>query len=274
MTADGTDGADKARPGKLRIRERKRVRGRIHNKIATTAKAQKRSTDKPLAAQVLSENGGMTKIDFTPKLMSRGVPNAVKDTVLTDKDGMVEVPTVPDAPTPGQTKGEWEEQKVAQVEKLLLQGVREPALIQHYLNLSSRAQADTFIRRVKARWEVVGGTGNTRQDRGEMLAHIELLTNRIWSDYQAAATLQERAYLATLMMRLIDQRMTLYGLTETSIRQVLIVTEDSEVMERIKKQTKMAEFAALLAEKIARRRREMEDQNTITVDSETTRDKE
>lgn len=154
---------------------------------------------------------------------------------------------------------DYVDQMVTKVELLMVQGVKAPALLCSTVQHEDGTEVDVgtmrrWIQRVYARWEVSGSASDLRKERGEALANIELLNNKLWVDFQNANDIRDRTWIAGLLMRLLEQRMALWGLTGDNIKQIIMVQEDSEVMTRIRRQNDLSMLASRFADIIAKRR--------------------
>ena len=117
------------------------------------------------------------------------------------------------------------------------------------------------MQRVYARWEVLGSTNDLRRQRGEEIARLSLIENRLWvimsNIKDNAEGSRDKLWVLGMINRLSDDRRMLTGLTEDAIKQCMQAPEDSEYANRIKKQKGLADMAGQLLDIIRARREEI-----------------
>ena len=90
-------------------------------------------------------------------------------------------PTYPPGPETGVLR---DEQQVVRVEMLMTGGVRDKRQLMQYLDVDDPRQMERYIERVHARWVLLGQTNNLARHRGEGLARLDLIEQRLWSTLQ------------------------------------------------------------------------------------------
>lgn len=178
----------------------------------------------------------------------------------TDPDGNITVLVTPDEVPAGMEREEWLEMKVAACERLMLQGVRDTRMLMKLLELG-RSTVEKLVKRVEARWTALGGAQDLRGARGEALSHLEMIINEYWSNYRTAEnqeTAGNRAFQKTMIlsyiMQAMERKMTLQGLSTENVQMLLHVSDDAEVVQRIRRHSVIGEFAGKLLDVIAKRR--------------------
>ena len=73
----------------------------------------------------------------------------------------------------------YEEQQTSRVEKVMMQGYRDPIQIARQMNMSAR-EIEEYMRRVQARWDIEGGQKKFMEYRGESLYRLRALEARLW----------------------------------------------------------------------------------------------
>lgn len=195
--------------------------------------------------------------------------------VITDATGHVDLLSTPEKVPAGMTRDEWLEQKAASCEMLMLQGVRDNRLLCKMLDLP-RPTVDIVTRRVLARWEVLGGNNDLRGAKGESVAHLDMIVNELWSIYRGLANEEknnskafQKSMVLGQILGVVDRKMNLQGLSQTNIQMLLSVSDDSEVVQRMRQHQAFGELASRLLDKIKLRRMAAEADITILPEEKT-----
>lgn len=194
-----------------------------------------------------------------PVELPHGTPPEDRALADTDSDGKVALVRTPKRPLSGQSVAEWEEQKVAAMEKLMHQGISDSATLNKLLDLSND-QGRRFRSRVKARWAALGTSSDPHEDLGKCRSYVEYMQNKLWLDYQNLPknSVRERAFIVSLLMQLFQQQKELYGIDDKAVKRILTMSDDTEVMRRIGKNALLAEVTGKFADILQRQRQTAE----------------
>lgn len=141
----------------------------------------------------------------------------------------------------------------------MLQGVRDERLLTNLLGVP-RPTADLLVKRVLARWTALGGESDLRQSRGEALVHYEMIINELWGTYRAVENKEggakggapfQKTMILQHIMSALERKMELQGLSSQNVEMLLHVSDDAEVVQRIRKHAIIGEFAAKLLDRIS-----------------------
>lgn len=200
----------------------------------------------------------------------------LEETIIAESGGTLQVLDIPEVFPPEMEAIEIQAQKLAQVEHLMLQGIRTPHLIAQATSITEPL-AEKYVKAVLARWQALGGEVDMKAQRGEALVYMDLLTNTLWSQFQAAKKLVDEQMklplerpdgddrpkrdmrivganqarmlnLNTQIIALNTQRHQLYGLTPQAVNQMLVIggDGDAEVLTRLRKQQGVKELLGKL----------------------------
>ena len=187
-----------------------------------------------------------------PKIRTR-VRRSEAKRPMTDVEAM-------DAPTrinklPDTTRSQSEEpaafkeQRISQVELLMLKGFTTPFAIGSMLSDLSTTQIEKYIDLVLARWEITGGNRNFEVKRGQQINRVEQLMQESWVLYQNfdAKTGKDVAVKNGILRSLgtmNKQLSELHGITAKSVTRHMTSSGDrSDHIKRMEKQKKLVEIA-------------------------------
>jgi hypothetical protein len=128
---------------------------------------------------------------------------------------------VPDVPTYGSDDPTLrDEQQVARTEILMTKGVRDRRQLMALLEVEDTRTMDRYIKRVYARWELLGANRDFARHRGEGLNRLDLIESETWSKISNA----EHPGIALMALKLVTevqrQRLELLGLTPKVIAEL------------------------------------------------------
>lgn len=169
----------------------------------------------PIRMTVPERKGG--RLPENPKLV------APEDPALTPKTVYV-----PDEPVYGDDEpGLRDEQQVARTEILMAKGVRDRRQLMALLNVGDYRTMDRYIKRVYARWEMLGANRDFARHRGEGLARLDMLESELWS--RVSNTGDDRVALVALktITDVQKQRMDLLGLTPKVVERLTTQGNDN-----------------------------------------------
>ena len=148
-------------------------------------------------------------------------------------------PRIP--PPPQYTRQEdrvlHEEQQVSRVEKMMMQGWRDPQSVSKLLGLTA-FMCEDYMRRAQARWDIEGGQKKFNEYRGESLYRLRVIESRLWAKLDELDAKQKdgkpvpvaTAELVTLTREIREtsrHRAEMLGLTKERIDR-LMDTEDEQ----------------------------------------------
>lgn len=199
----------------------------------------------------------MTKIKITKKRVitskfAKTLPIAEREVL----PAHIDVPAEPSYAREGDEKHEHEEQQVARVELMMTKGVRAKRTLMALLDIRDGRAMDRYIRRVFARWEMLGTTQDFARHRGEGLNRLDVVESELWSkmsnlDPKTAPTAALN-YLQTIL-KVQETRNDLLGLTPKVIAHIGSMTDDGEVSRRIVQQDRLAQVAQRIQQMIQER---------------------
>jgi len=133
-------------------------------------------------------------------------------------------PTYPPGPETGLLR---DEQQVARVEMLMTRGVRDKRQLMQHLDVDDPRQMERYIKRVEARWELLGQSQDLARHRGEGLARLDLIERTLWARVQqrgpdgTAASLEDYLRFADAVLHVQEQRNELLGLTPAAVERLV-----------------------------------------------------
>jgi len=149
----------------------------------------------------------------------------------------------------------WEEQMVAKTEVAMLKGYRDPRMMAQLLQITV-PQAEKFIKRVLARFEIVGTAHDLKRVRGEGLARMAMLERKYWQIIETSKDQRAKIVALQSLLEINKQRDLYNGVSQKTMESVSQRTEGSEVQARLAKQARLGAMAKQLAEIIAEQQRD------------------
>ncbi|MBN7764104.1 hypothetical protein JYP52_23515 [Nitratireductor aquibiodomus] len=200
----------------------------------------------------------MTKIKIRKKRV--GLKKVKQRLPVEERATLPDWVDVPEAPTYDRRSGEaqeYDEQQVARVELMMMKGVRSKRQLMAMLDITDGRAMDRYIRRIHARWEMVGTTQEFARHRGEGLARLDLIESELWSrlsQLEQKATPQAPLGYLSAIMRVHELRSELLGLTPKVIAH--IGTSDdggSDFARRLAQHDRLTQLAARMSAMVEER---------------------
>lgn len=152
-----------------------------------------------------------------------------------------------------------EEQETTRIETLVLKGVRDASTIAKLLGLS-RALVDKRLRKVYARWEVLGGGNVMKRARGEAISRTARLVLKLEEIIQDSKDNRERIVALKELHTLGCYLDTLRGLTPDAIAKLNMVAETNPVAARaLKSDRELSLISDLITRMKAKARGDIEE---------------
>ena len=163
-----------------------------------------------------------------------------------------------------------EEQLVAKTEVAMLKGYRDAKMLAQLLQIAP-AQAEKYVKRVYARWEVVGTAHDLKRVRGEGLSRMAMLERKYWQIIETSKDARAKIVALQSLMAINQQRDLLNGVTPKTMEAASSRTEGHDVQAKIAKQARLGAMAKQLSKMIAEAQ---QDQAVAPVDEAQTYEQE
>jgi hypothetical protein len=149
-----------------------------------------------------------------------------------------------------------DEQQVARLETLMIKGFSSVGQLCEMLGVEDRRQMERFIRRVYARWDILGSKNDLARQRGLGLTKLEHVQRELWVLFQNSDDKDIRAKIVimTSLTTTMAMEQKLIGLTEKVVDTLNQKSADSEVAMRLRKQDALAIAARRLGQLLLARR--------------------
>jgi hypothetical protein len=175
--------------------------------------------------------------------LRKKMPAEVRDTM----PPKIEVPAEPIYGSGPEEHALREEQQVMRVEILMTKGIRNKRQLMLLLDIKDPRQMDRFIKRVHARWEMLGTTQDHARNRGEGLTRLDLIESELWSKLQNQADDRVSVGLLGTLLNVQKQRAEMLGLTPKIIERIGTMEADALSFNR---QAAVHERLSLLASRM------------------------
>ena len=140
----------------------------------------------------------------------------------------------------------YDEQMVAKIEIAMLKGYRDIKMVANLLGITNH-QADKYMKRVYARWEVVGTANDLKRVRGEGLSRMAMMERKYWQIVETSSDPRAKIVALQSLMEINRQRDLYNGVTQKTMETINQRTEGHEIQARLAKQSKLATMAKQLA---------------------------
>lgn len=160
---------------------------------------------------------------------------------------------VPDPPT-YEDQTLRDEQQVFRTEVLMTKGVRDKRQLMTLLDVTDHRQMDRYIKRVHARWELIGTSRDYTRHRGEGLQRLDLIEAELWSTVQKTDDPRVAIVALNTITTVQRHRVELLGLTPKVISSLIAEGDaGSDFSKRLATHDALAIVAARMMDKIEER---------------------